>query len=82
LKRPETETDGHLIIEHEVLIRALRDTCRNSDKHERARALQAIRYASARLEGLVEWTFDVSRIDRKDVINWTYRQIQPYFRKI
>jgi hypothetical protein len=51
LRRPETETDGHGVIEHNTLVQMLRQICQTSDKHERARALQGIRYARARLEG-------------------------------
>jgi hypothetical protein len=82
LKRLETERDGHLLIEHDALMRMLYEICRTNDKHERVRALQAIRYARARLEGLVNWTFDISGIDRKDVINWVFPKIQPYFSKV
>lgn len=82
LRRPETETDGHGVIEHDTLVQMLREICQTSDKHERARALQGIRYARARLEGLVAWNFDISGVDRKDVVNWAFPQIQRYFRKI
>jgi hypothetical protein len=82
LKRPETEADGHEVIEHDVVIQTLQEVCRNNQKDERARALQAIRYASAHLEGLVRWDFDISRVPRKEVINWVYGRIQQYFRKL
>jgi len=78
----QTEADGHRIIEHDVLISMLRDICQNSDKQERARALQAIRYAKSRLEALVEWKFDISAVARKDVIAWAYKRIQKYFTQI
>ena len=78
----QTEADRHRIIEHHVLISMLRDVCQNSDKQERARALQGIRYVKSRLEALVEWKFDISAVARKDVITWAYSRIQKYFTKI
>jgi hypothetical protein len=82
LKRAKAEADRHRIIEHEELMTMLLNTCRSSDKYDRARALQAMRYAKTRLEGLIEWRFDASAIERKGLIKWAYRQIQKYFRKI
>lgn len=73
--------DRHTLVRHSELMSALRDTANGSSREERARAIQAQRYAKRRKEGLVQWAFDLSSIARKDVITWAFRNIQKYFRK-
>ncbi|MBC7821966.1 MAG: hypothetical protein IAG10_34195 [Planctomycetaceae bacterium] len=60
---------------------SLRAAARDEDKGERQRALQALRYAKKRLEGLVDWQFDISRIDRKDVMAFAHREVAKFFSK-
>lgn len=82
LKREETEDDGHGIVEHESLIAELQRVVRDEQKAERSRAIQALRYAKMRLEGLIEWRFDASGVERKDLINWARGKVQPYFTRV
>ncbi len=82
LKRIELSEAGHHLVEHEELISTLRETARSSVKEERARALQAQRYALKRKEGLVHWHFQVAGVERKDILNWAGQQIQIFFSKV
>lgn len=82
LEQAAIATDGHALIKHQELVAELRDTCRNDQKHERARALQALRYALRRSEGLVDWKFDISRVERNQIITWAFGQVRKYFRKV
>jgi hypothetical protein len=79
LKRKEAEADGHKVIEHEALLAELQRVVRDEEKAERQRAIQALRYARSRKEGLVQWNFDVRGIERKDLINWAFGKVQLYF---
>lgn len=80
--RPRLCRDNHVLREHEALMASLRVSVRASDKAERARAIQAVRYAKRRREGLIEWAFDTSGVDRKDLVTWAYGQVQEYFTKV
>lgn len=82
LRRVEAEADGHAVIEHEILITSLRRTATTGEKGERLKAVQALRYARLRKEGLVDWGFEIAGLERKDVIAWAGRQIQRYFARV
>jgi hypothetical protein len=77
--RPDIDRDGHAIVEHADLMRQLRAAAESNVKEERARAIQAQRYAKRRQEGLVRWNFSHETIDRKDLITWAFRKVQIYF---
>lgn len=77
--RSEIDADGHTLVEHEELMRQLRIAAESTEKEERARALQAQRYAKRRLEGVVRWDFVLSGVERKDWITWAFRHVQKYF---
>jgi hypothetical protein len=79
LDRDKLTDDEHSLIEHEVLVQSLRKSAREEDMAERLRAVQALRYATRRREGLVKWSFDISGIARKDLITWAGRHVQAYF---
>jgi len=79
LKEEETLSDGHKIIEHQILLDALHTAAQNETKAERIRALQAIRYARRRKEALIDWQFDISSIERKKIITWAKKQVNKYF---
>lgn len=81
LLRNIIDGDSHVIVEHEELIRCLRDTALASEKSERARAIQAQRYARRRLECLIDWKFEIDGKERKNIIAWAFDKIQKYFRK-
>jgi hypothetical protein len=81
LQRVELVQDNHQLIEHALLIASLRTTIQSRDKAERARAIQALRYAQARVEGLVQWTFKAASVEPKDLLNWAHGQVQKYFVK-
>ena len=80
--RPGLDKGGHVVIEHHDLIAALRSFAASSDKADRLRALQAIRYAGRRREGLIEWKFNIDSIERKDLISFAFNAIQKYFKKL
>jgi len=80
-KRPELKNDGHALVEHADLISALREAALSSTKDEKVRAIQALRYATRRKEGLVTWKFDTAGVEAKDVINWAFARVQKYFVK-
>jgi hypothetical protein len=77
---PEIRGDGHGIIEHDVLIQHLRSEAANGEKLDRRKALQAQRYAIRRREGLIDWAFDTTSMQRKEMITWAFTQIQKFFR--
>jgi hypothetical protein len=58
LERQKLPEDQHELVEHESLVMELRRVIREGEKAERLRAVQALRYASRRKEGLVNWSFD------------------------
>ncbi|HUY90246.1 MAG TPA: hypothetical protein VMV10_16025 [Pirellulales bacterium] len=82
LKREVIATDGHTLVEHEALIAELRRVAKEEAKEDRLRAVQALRYATRRKEGLVSWSFDLSGIARKDLISWAEKSVQKYFAQV
>ena len=80
--RDKIEEEGHNIIEHNTLLEALRSQAHSTEKADRLQALQAIRYSTARKEGLIDWNFDTSRVERKDIITYGYKSVQQFFREI
>jgi hypothetical protein len=79
LKRDVLVKDAHGLVEHEALLQSLQQTIQASDKAERVRAIQAVRYARRRLEGLVEWRFNVAAVPPKDLIGWAAKYVGAYF---
>ncbi|MGA3002248.1 MAG: hypothetical protein ABSE20_11010 [Acetobacteraceae bacterium] len=79
---PEIRGAGHAIIEHDALMQSLRDEVVNGTKMDRRRALQAQRYAIRRREGLIDWTFDTTGVQRKELITWAFTQIRNFFRVV
>lgn len=79
---PEILGKGHAVIEHDALIRSLRTAALDSDRLDRRKALQAQRYAIRRREGLIDWTFDTTLVQRKELITWAFTQVQSFFRVI
>lgn len=71
--------DGHRFVEHASLIDTLRRTALEGEKAERLTAVQALRYAKMRKEGIVCWMFNCSGVERKDLITWAGRKVQDYF---
>ncbi|MBI1209773.1 MAG: hypothetical protein GC191_21140 [Azospirillum sp.] len=82
LKKDLVLIEGHSVIEHEALIAELRQLCENEIRADRARALQALRYARKRLEGLIDWRFDVGAVERKQLDQWVGVRVQRYFQRI
>lgn len=81
LKRLKLDEDNHHLVEHEVLVSDLREEARASDRGARLKAVQALRYARMRLEGLVSWKFDISGVERKILLTWAAKRVQRYFQK-
>jgi hypothetical protein len=82
LERVKLVEDQHGLVEHEALLEELRRVGREGEKADRLLAIQAMRYATKRKEGLVNWKFDISRVPRKDVIPWAQARIQVYFTRL
>ena len=74
--------DRHELVGHELLISELCKVILEGDKAERVRAVQALRYATKRKEGLVNWSFEISRVPRKDLLTWTKGRVHPYSTRI
>lgn len=73
--------DNHFLVEHDALLASLRQTVQAGEKQERARAIQALRYAGLRAEGLVQWNFNASSVEPKNLLTWAFKNVQKYFRK-
>jgi hypothetical protein len=82
LRRPRLDGDGHGLVEHDALMASLQEEARASNRGERLKAVQALRYARKRLEGLVDWHFDISGVERKDLLTWAAAKVRPYFSKV
>lgn len=80
-KQQEAAEDEHKLVVHEVLLDALRAEARGESREAKLKAVQALRYARKRLEGLVCWSFDITGVERKDLITWAFARVQPYFEK-
>jgi len=76
--RPKLDND-HTLVEHGPLMQELRRVAASSSKEDRARALQALRYAERRQEGLISWNFSLQGVQRKELIPWAMGKIQQYF---
>jgi hypothetical protein len=81
LKHPELIGDGHTLVEHDTLMASLRDQVRTSERAARLKAAQAIRHAKKRQEGLVDWRFDISGVEKKALITWAALHVQAYFQR-
>ncbi len=79
LLREKLLEDGHSLVEHDVLLASLRENAVTNDKADRARALQALRYAKKRKEGLICWEFDTSSVTAKKLILYAFSKVQSYF---
>jgi hypothetical protein len=73
--------DGHVVIGHDNLMDELRKVAQQATRGEKTKAIQAQRYARMRQECLVNWNFDISRVDRKNLLTWAWQAIQQYFSK-
>jgi hypothetical protein len=82
LERELAARDGHGLVEQEALIAELRRLVREGEKEERLRAVQALRYATRRKEGLVNWSFNTTGVARKDLITWAENKVQAYFNRV
>ena len=74
--------DGHELVEHDSLLQALRLEIEEGDKATRTRAIRALEYARRRSEGLVAWNFDISGVERKDLINWAAGIVGRFFQRM
>lgn len=81
LKRSRIDGDRHQLVEHQTLVGALQEQARGADRAVRLKAVQALRYAKMRLEGLVDWRCDISGVDKKERFTWAASHIRPYFTK-
>lgn len=82
LNRDLVTEDGHALVEHEELIQELRRVATVESEEFRLRALQALRYATRRKEGLVSWSFNTSAVARNNLINWAQTHVQQYFSRV
>jgi hypothetical protein len=72
---------GHVLVTHSELIALLKQEAQSTAKAERIKAIQARRYVERWREGVVDWRFDYSAVDRSKLITWAYQQVQAYFAK-
>ena len=79
LKCKDCITAGHTLVEHPQLLSNLQEIIKSEVKADRARAIQALRYAKTRKEGLIDWQLGISSVDRKELENWTALQVRPFF---
>lgn len=76
---PDISSKNHEIIEHGALLENLRMAALNGEKLDKRRAVQARLYAKRRREGLIDWAFDTTNVQRKDLITWAFGQVQIFF---
>jgi hypothetical protein len=80
LLQPKLMDEGHGIVEHDSLVRALRDEVRSaSDPVAQDLAARALPRVIRRREALVSWSFDLSRVARKELSEWARPHVRPYF---
>ena len=82
LLRDRLVEEGHRLIEHEDLLRHLRDTIRGRDRAERLRAVRGLRFVLQHKEGIADWRFDIAGIDRKDLLAWAAPKVREFFSRI
>lgn len=74
----DVNRDGHSMVEHNLLMAELRAIAQSGSQEDRPRALQAMRYARSRKEGIVDWQFRFDHIDRKELEGcafWGYPEV-------
>jgi hypothetical protein len=82
LLQPKLMGDGHGLVDHEALVRTLRDEARSAvDPIAQDLAARALLRAIRRREALVSWSSDVSRVARKELSEWARLRVRPYFVK-
>jgi hypothetical protein len=82
LLHPKLASDGHGVVDHDTLVRTLRDEARSHpDPVAQDLAVRALKRAIPLREALVCWSFDVSRVARKDLSEWARPHVRPYFVK-
>jgi len=79
LIQPKITDEGHILVSNTDLLEQLQCDIREGDDHTRELASRAIHRVKNRREWLVDWHFDVSGVDRKDLITWASRHVRPYF---
>lgn len=82
LLQPKVTVDGHSVVVHEDLVRALRQALSDEgDARARELAARAIPRAVRRREALVQWSFQIDGVERKDRMSWAERHVRTYFTK-
>ncbi|KYF55842.1 hypothetical protein BE08_06005 [Sorangium cellulosum] len=70
------------MVPHDALVCTLREQTRSApDPVARELAARALPRAVRRREALVLWSFDVSRIPRKELSEWARPHVRRYFVK-
>lgn len=78
---PESITaDTHSFQTHSEVRDELRGLIQTSKRGDKVLAQRALQYAEKAHEAVISWQFDLSRVDRKDRINWCGSRIQAYFK--
>jgi hypothetical protein len=82
LLHPKLESEGHQVVDHDTLVRTLRDEARSaSDPVAQDLAARALPRAIRRREAMVSWSFDVARVSRKELSEWARPHVRSYFVK-
>lgn len=82
LKQPDLQNAGHILVQHPDLITELRRVALKTTRGERLQALRALRYATRRREGLVDWRFNIASVARKNLLAWAKTRVAAFFVKV
>ncbi len=74
--------DGHHFHAHSDIVKELTSLVQSSTRNERILAARALHLAARAKEALIDWQFDLTRINKKARITWCAQHIQSYFQKI
>ncbi len=75
----EITQDGHHFITHLELTEQIKEIANSFQRKEKMRAQRAFQYVKDAKEALIDWQFNLERIDRNDRIDWCYKHVQKYF---
>lgn len=80
LLQPKVTVDGHSVVAHDDLVSALRQALsEDGDAPSREFAARAIPRAIRRREALVQWSFKIDGVERKDRMSWAERHVRTFF---
>lgn len=78
----EITQDGHCFITHLELTERIRKIILSSRRAEKVLADRAYQNTVRAKEALIDWQFNLERVDRKERVNWCSGHIQKYFHRV